>query len=154
MRGDTLLRHVQMPQQRPVELVSNLPFFQHDHVRANVAKTTLYRVFNSTWTMGGRFYGPWPQSVPKEYRPDLLMDGQPTVEPDYRELHPTLLYALEGKRLDGGAYDVDGWPRRLVKVAFNVVLNASNKTGALRAVALEVDRHPFDLCESNAARRA
>ena len=105
---------------------------------ANVAKTTVYRVFNVSWCRGGRHYGPWAQSIPKEYRPALLMDGQPIAEPDYKELHPTLLYALEGKRLDGEAYDVDGWPRKLVKVVFNVVINAKDKTAAHRKVALKI----------------
>lgn len=105
---------------------------------ANVAKTTVYRVFNVNWCRGGRHYGPWVQSIPKEYRPALLMDDQPVAEPDYRELHPTLLYALEGKRLDGPAYHVDGWPRKLVKVAFNIVINAGTHTAALRAVACTI----------------
>jgi hypothetical protein len=66
------------------------------------------------------------------------MDGQPTIEPDYTELHPTLLYAREGKRRDAGAYDVDGWDRKLVKVAFNVVINANTRTAAWRAVAEKI----------------
>lgn len=104
----------------------------------NVAKWSLYRVFNGGWEKGGRHYGLWVQSVPKKYRQALLIDGQPTVEPDYRELHPTLLYALEGRRLDSSAYDVDGWDRPLVKKAFNAAINATSHTSAQRAVALEI----------------
>lgn len=104
----------------------------------NTVKNTAYRVFNGAWNRGGRYYGLWVQSIPKEYRPSLIVNGQATIEADYRELHPNLLYALEGKRLDGGAYDVDGWPRDLAKTAFNTIINAASASAALRAVALDI----------------
>jgi hypothetical protein len=34
---------------------------------------------------------------------------------DYPRLHPTLLYSLAGKPMDGAPYDLAGWPRDLVK---------------------------------------
>lgn len=85
----------------------------------------LYRVFNGGWTLGGRFYGGWWQSVKSKDRQHFILDGQRTAEVDYEQLHPRLLYALAGERLDGDAYTLHGWDRKLCKIAFNVLLNAS-----------------------------
>ena len=105
---------------------------------AYLAQNTLYRVFNRGWNLGGRFYGHGVQNIPKIYRPYITMDGKATVEEDYEQLHPRLLYDMAGKPLDGDAYTLDGWDRDLCKVAFNVLLNADNNKAALGAVADEI----------------
>ena len=103
------------------------------------AMRTLYRIFNrGSFSSGGRFYGPWWQQIPKKIRPQLLIDGEPTIEHDYPQLHPNMLYAEIGARLEGDAYAIDGWPRNLVKVAFNILVNAENHDSALRAIALKI----------------
>ncbi|KQZ50477.1 hypothetical protein ASD54_09590 [Rhizobium sp. Root149] len=86
---------------------------------------SLYRVFNGSWTKGGRFYGGWWQSVKSKDRQHFILDGKRTTEVDYEQLHPRLLYALAGEHLDGDAYTLLGWDRKLCKIAFNVLLNAS-----------------------------
>lgn len=86
---------------------------------------SLYRVFNGGWTLGGRFYGGWWQSVKSKDRQLFTLDGQCTTEVDYEQLHPRLLYALAGEYLDGDAYTLPGWDRKLCKIAFNVLLTAS-----------------------------
>jgi hypothetical protein len=86
---------------------------------------SLYRVFNGGWTLGGRFYGGWWQSVKSKDRRHFVLDGQHTVEVDYEQLHPRLLYALAGEHLEGDAYTLPGWNRKVCKIAFNVLLNAS-----------------------------
>ena len=110
----------------------------NDHV-LYPAMRALYRIFNrGSFSYGGRFYGTWWQQIPKKIRPQLLIDGEPTIEHDYPQLHPNMLYAQIGARLEGDAYAVDGWPRNLVKVAFNILVNAENHDSALRAIALEI----------------
>jgi hypothetical protein len=100
---------------------------------------TLYRIFNrGSFSRGGRFYGTWWQQIPKKIRPQLLIDGEPTIEHDYPQLHPNMLYAEIGARLEGDAYVVDGWPRKLVKRAFNILVNAESHDSARRAIALEI----------------
>jgi hypothetical protein len=86
---------------------------------------SLYRVFNGGWTLGGRYYGGWWQSVKSRDRQHFMLDGQRTTEVDYEQLHPRLLYALAGERLEGDAYTLPGWDRKLCKIGFNVLLNAS-----------------------------
>jgi hypothetical protein len=103
------------------------------------AMRALYRVFNrGSFACGGRFYGPWWQQIPKDIRPNLLIDGERTIERDYPQLHPNMLHAEIGARLEGDAYDIARWPRNLVKRGFNILVNAANYDAALRAIALEI----------------
>ena len=91
-------------------------------------KTRLYRVFNGSWDMGGRFYGGWWQHIPKKRRNDITINGEATVELDYGSLHPRLCYQLAGKPLpiDIDPYDIEGVDkvyRGVVKVIFMQLLN-------------------------------
>ena len=99
----------------------------------------LHRIFNrSSFACGGRFYGAWWQQIPKDIRPNLLIDGERTIERDYPQLHPNMLYAEIGAPLQGDAYDIASWPRNLVKRGFNILVNAAHYDAALRAIALEI----------------
>jgi hypothetical protein len=101
-----------------------------DRCPLDLTAKSLSRIFNNgSFTDGGRFYGGWWQGVPKECRPYILIDGEKTVELDYRAFHPWLLYTLAGLRLGEDAYDVriDGQFRPLVKEAFNRLLNGSSR---------------------------
>ena len=54
----------------------------------------LKRIFNNnSLEQGGRFYGAWWQSIPKEYRTLISLNGEYTVEMDYSSIHIHLLYA-------------------------------------------------------------
>jgi hypothetical protein len=100
------------------------------------ARNAMYRIFNrSNFDLGGRFYGAWWQNIERDQRQTILINGSPTYERDYSQLHPRLLYALSGKTLDGDAYIIDGWERKVVKKALNTLINADNKTAALRSIA-------------------
>jgi len=39
---------------------------------------------------------------------------------------------------EGDPYEIDGWPRHLVKRAFNILVNAKNVDSARQAIALEI----------------
>ena len=102
-------------------------------------KTSLYRVYNGAWDRGGRFYGGWWQSCRKAHRQHLTIDGNPTVELDYQQIHPRLLYGLAGRNLEGDAYTLPGWGRAVVKKAFNALLNADSFRAARGAIAKNLD---------------
>jgi hypothetical protein len=101
-----------------------------DRLPLDLSRRTLYRVFNNrSFEQGGRFYGGWWQSIPKEYRGFITINGKPTVELDFRAIHPRILYALEGKACPDDPYDVGLNPRHrdLVKEVLNKMINAPDR---------------------------
>lgn len=102
------------------------------------AMKCLYRVFNDDWMHGGRFYGGWWQQARKADRVEFRIDGTETVELDYNQLHPRLIYGMAGQELEGDAYTLHGWPRNLGKRAFNILINAKTYSKAVGAVANEI----------------
>ena len=113
----------------------DLPYFNTD-------KNKLYRVFNEgSFQQGGRFYGLWVQSVPSKiypFRCRLLIDEERTVELDYSNLHPHMLYTIEKKPVPAGdLYALEGVDpdmRDLVKTLVNTMLNAKSINSALKAI--------------------
>jgi hypothetical protein len=108
----------------------------------------LRRIFNQNFKRGGRMYaveGAW-QTMTKEDRLKIQIANEPGVEVDYSTLHPALLYAEVGKYAPADAYVIDGWPRKLTKIALNTLINAPNIHSARLAIA----HHPAmaDVAES------
>lgn len=106
----------------------------------NPYRKAFHRVFNGSFSRGGRWYGPFWQSLPSEVRKGLLIDDQATIELDYRACHPRLLCALAGLDLsfedpDYDFYGGTGIARAQAKLAFNIALNASDKRSGLAATA-------------------
>lgn len=96
----------------------------------DIGARTLRRIFNnSCWDQGGRFYGGWWQGVPSEYRRYIHINGKQTVELDYSGMHPAMLYAEVGATPPLDPYDMglNRVDRSVKKVAFNALVNASNK---------------------------
>lgn len=88
--------------------------------------------------LGGRLYG-WWQNLPKDRRGELLMNGECIIEPDFTCLHPTLLYSMEGSKLDTATFDPYlpnpyRWPRKAGKLALNVAINARSIVAAVWAL--------------------
>lgn len=109
-----------------------LSWSNRSHRKIDYQRTRLHRVFNSVdWSEGGRFYGAWWQSVPKEYRQHILINGKHTCEYDYSGVHPRLLYH-HAKCAMPNAGDPYSMPygihnRAVVKRAFNIMLNAPKR---------------------------
>ena len=103
--------------------------------RIGATTVTMNRVFNRSFKMGGRFYGPWFQNIEKELRETIAINGCPTEEPDYPEHHARLLYDSCERLMPPEPFILDGWPRKVVKAAFYTLLNAESPTAARRAIA-------------------
>jgi len=90
--------------------------------------TTMTRVFNNaSFEQGGRVYSEI-QNQKKGMRPYLYFSGEPTIEIDYSSLHPHLLYHSESLEFLGeDPYTIEGFSRGDVKVAFNLMINRSDK---------------------------
>lgn len=109
-----------------------------EHIIDN-SKIMMYRQFsNQNLREGGRFYSAI-QQMPRQYRKYLTIDGSPTIELDYKSTHPTLIYNSAGFDIPTDPYIVGNVPRNINKLAFNVMINASNKHSAILAIIKELD---------------
>ena len=95
----------------------------------DLTKRTLVRIFtNNSFEEGGRFYRGWWQNVPSEYRPYITIDSKPTIEHDYSQLNPNMIYSVYNKELGTeDAYSRVAGPdhRDVVKEAFNAMFQAT-----------------------------
>ena len=98
----------------------------------NLSNRTLRRVFNrDSFEMGGRFYGGWWQNIPSAYRSVITINGYRTVEADYSQFHPNILYHLKQAKLTvEDAYEriLGSEHRDLSKQIFNACLNSPYET--------------------------
>jgi hypothetical protein len=124
--------------------------------RFNPMRRAYYRVFNLSFARGGRWFGPWWQSVSSRIRGGIRIDGAPTIEEDFHCCHLRLLCALAGVELgDGDAYGGLDLPRDEVKLALNIMLNASNWHVARGALLGRLGVHgPAALARASQLRKA
>ena len=109
------------------------------------------RVFNnSSWDEGGRFYGGFWQRIGQDYREQILINNEETVELDFSSLHPVLAYVQAGvdywKEHDIGPYDITvnkiedaKVSREVIKKLFLLALNAKDQTTLFKAFRSEFD---------------
>lgn len=109
-------------------------FCNNEAVRVPVLK----RVYNlSSFSYGGRFYSTGLfnyQGLGKEERSNILINDKPTVEVDYKSIHPNILYSMIGEQLDKDPYFIDGIDRGIVKALFLILVNSKNELMVKRAV--------------------
>jgi hypothetical protein len=66
------------------------------------------RVFyRADWNLGGRFHGGWWQSIKEDWRKQIYLNDQATIEQDYSGLHINLLYGLQGLEPQRDPYTLD-----------------------------------------------
>ncbi len=90
----------------------------------------LRRIFNNkSWDEGGRFYGGWWQSIPREYRKRIHLNGKRTIELDFSGMHPAMMYAQIDAAPPPDPYDIGigTVSRTVIKKAFNSLINAPNQ---------------------------
>ncbi len=96
----------------------------------------LHRVFNKeSFELGGRFYGAFYQTMPKGFRKDILIGGEPTVELDYAAHHIRMPYHLEGIDYREDPYLAltdDPEERSIFKKLLLIALNAETEKMAVR----------------------
>jgi hypothetical protein len=102
----------------------------------NFQQVFFHRVFvQNSLELGGRFYGPFWQSIPSELRRRIIINGDRTVECDFSGLMFAMLYARVGLPLPHDPYNVPAITdtkekRDLVKRLAIVLINS--KSGKYR----------------------
>jgi hypothetical protein len=131
--------------------VINDKLSQHEfrHAGQHVKVPTIRRIFNGSFDRGGRLYcqGSSYQNMQAGQRRELelIVDGtsHPMVEIDYSNLHITMAYSEAGRKTPpGDQYAIDGFDRRLVKVAVNTLFNASAINSGILAITEELRSNP------------
>jgi hypothetical protein len=118
----------------------------------------LYRVFNNgSFEQGGRFYRAEWQSLPKEERKGILIDGSPTVERDYSGMHVKMLYknAADIDYRDD-PYAVPGFEdeRDAMKQVLLICVNAKSRAAAVRAILKDMQDEPEKYPEGFRVKKA
>jgi len=99
------------------------------------------RVFyRADWNLGGRFHGGWWQSIKEDWRKQIYINDEATVEQDYSGLHINLLYGLQGLEPQRDPYTLDNLlgftdaeQRKIVKGIVLNAINADSKKSAYKA---------------------
>jgi len=100
-----------------------------------LTNTELHQVFTRDFHHHGRLYADY-QNTPKAMRRQLLINGEPSVELDFGELHIRLL--ASERRIDfrdSSPYEIRGLKRDEAKAAINILLNAPTEKSAVLALA-------------------
>lgn len=127
----------------PPEVQVGFTSGQKDTVKyCNPAERRLTRIYSGNFNQGGRFYRSFWVGLPKEARKFIRINGNATVEADYKNLHPNMLYLMAtGRRYQGDdAYSItdsqtrEPYLRKLVKLALNVMLNCTHRQQAIKAI--------------------
>ncbi|MBK9402937.1 MAG: hypothetical protein IPN57_00165 [Ignavibacteria bacterium] len=114
---------------------------------ADLRNPYVYRVFNDTFSLGGRYYNGLESNASKEIRSCIHINGNPTVEKDYSCLHIRMLYNTEGIDLKEDAYSKlskgDPGLRGLFKLIGLVSINSKNLKTCLLALRDEIRKSDY-----------
>ncbi|WP_273427084.1 hypothetical protein [Marinobacter sp.] len=118
MRSDFAWSYIPMSDERQ---------YQEGDQRRFIPRTSLrcHRQFRENFQSGGRFYCA-AQSLRKGERATITVNGEPTIELDYKSLHPRLLYNDEGIEAPADCYASDARPRELTKMVSLLSLNCKS----------------------------
>ncbi len=92
-------------------------------------RTYTRRFVKANLQLGGRFYGPYWQTLPKKYRKLIKINGEEVVELDYNAMHLHLLYSKLNKSLydyypfNKDPYAIPKYNRKIVKLVFTACIN-------------------------------
>jgi hypothetical protein len=113
-----------------------------------LASEYLHRVYNrKSFDLGGRAYGALHQTLPKQMRRNIRIDGLETVELDFSAYHILMLYHKEGIDYSGDPYLVCGGEsfRDTFKIVALVAINAPNERSAYGAIRQELNSRGIPL---------
>lgn len=139
------------------------------YCRDKKLNTDLHRSFSrGSFEFGGRFYSEayGVQQLTKRLRKEIIIDGEETIELDFKALHPSIIYASKGIELDedfdvyGGTqamfdlcYELDTTYinnrnlieryqpiRNILKLCMLVMLNAKSRHTAIYTIKQEIEK--------------
>lgn len=113
-------------------------------VGEEVVDVSYKRVFHDNLKGSGRYYSNNSfQTIEKEIRTDIKINGAQTIELDYSAIHPRILYSLEGIKLDKGwspyaaSLNVE---RDVLKVGLLILFYSKNRQSAIHEISTKMKR--------------
>ena len=120
-----------------------LPVINNDITEYRKLSTDLTRIFNvDILKYGGRFYPRAfnPQQRSKDERKTILINGKPTVNPDFKSYHVSFLYHAENIKFDIENNDPylmvneNKNLRPIIKLVINTMLNARDTKSTIKGI--------------------
>jgi len=102
-----------------------------------------YRVFNGDFESGGRFYC-GAQSLKKAERGTIEVDNLPTIELDFKSLHPRFLYNMDGLTAPADCYASDKRERSLTKQISLYSINCKSEAQAIKTLVSHTELNRED----------
>lgn len=104
------------------------------------------RIFsNGSWDEGGRLFGGEFQNLPKTEREKITINNEAVCEIDIASCHATMAFADIGNDWFGNSgediyqvFKAASWPRDVIKLAFNIMMNTSSEEKATKAIIKKV----------------
>lgn len=130
--------HKNVIQDYAVEDINKLTPINSEY-KIKLKTTYTVRIFNDKPTIAGRFYWAMESTLRNELRPELYINGHPTIELDLKALHPRMLYDLKNIKLTSTFDPYEVKPnmtkdqRSAYKRLFLIMINAKDKKGAVNA---------------------
>ncbi len=151
MAANEFLDHncISPPGDLSVSLIERLRGYGTDPTRGHY-----HRVFNGTFELGGRFFGPWWQQTPSAERLAIKINGEPVVELDFQAMNLHLAYSLAGSTAwdrfpeSTDPYMLPGYKkehRTALKMAFLFCLNSKSPEQAVKVIRSDAAREGYSI---------
>lgn len=107
----------------------------------DITDTWVFRSMNNgNWWDGGRICGGLWQTVEREYRKTITIEGEAVTELDYKANHPSMMYLLfTGEPVPEDCYAIPGYERDLLKLTMMRMINNSSREAAIRSTILGIN---------------
>lgn len=126
-----------------------------DSISYTVEYSYLHRVFSrNKFNLGGRFWGAYHLEMPKGLRQNIMINGEPTAELDYKAMHIRMLYHLEDRDYRCDPYialSSNDDERVAYKLSTLVIINASNEVKAQYGIKRVFDENGIKMDTSATA---
>lgn len=112
-------------------LAKRLPDYSNNQYKRVFSRSSFYK--------NGRYNSHWVQNLPKRWRPYLSINGNETVEVDFKSCSINILYAQKtGKLCEGDAYDIyeiNHFDRdEIIKPIMQTLLNSESEYSAIMSI--------------------
>ncbi|WP_248217797.1 hypothetical protein [Microbulbifer sp. CAU 1566] len=111
-------------------LNANISVYENDWTNLGAVDLECRRIFNGSFTAGGRYYCP-AQNLRKIERETLEIDGKSTIELDFKSHQARILYHLKSLDSPEDCYDLPGRPRAVWKHIGQLAMSCKSRGEAL-----------------------